>query len=98
LSHHPFKHQILSTSSDGYIRIWDTLNSNGDVIASGKVKAQFSQKISGSDEEYLVPTSATWIHSRINQVAAGYANLSSLVLFDEETVKSLKRERSVNFV
>ena len=78
----------MSTSSDGFIKIWDTLNSNGDVITSGKVKAQFSQKIPGSDEpEYLVPTSASWIHSRINQVAAGYANLSSLVLFDEESVK-----------
>ncbi|RZK03422.1 MAG: hypothetical protein EOO43_23060, partial [Flavobacterium sp.] len=67
----------MSTSSDGDIKIWDTLNSNGDVISSGKVKAQFSQKYPGSDEEYLVPTSATWIHSRINQIAAGYANLSS---------------------
>lgn len=82
----------MSVSSDGFIKIWDTLNQANEVLSSGKVRAQFFTKSSGHDElGYLIPTSATWLHTQLNHIAAGYANSNSLLIFDEENVGILSR-------
>ena len=79
----------MSVSSDGYIKIWDTLNSANEVSGTGKVRAQFYSKNSGYDDQsYLVPTTATWLHTQLNQVAAGYSNSNSILIFDEESVRA----------
>jgi len=78
----------MSVSSDGFIKIFDTLNSVNEVSSSGKVRAQFYSKSSGYDEHgYLIPTTATWLHTQVNHIAAGYANSNSLLIYDEENVK-----------
>jgi hypothetical protein len=75
----------MSSSSDGYIKIWEIVEAKRGETLSGKLKGQFYSRAPGSDEP-LVPTSTAWIHTSVHNIVAGYANSLSLFIFDEETV------------
>lgn len=67
----------------------------------GILRNDFYMQLSDkSDPNYLIPTSATWVHSHPAQIVSGHANSNSLFIFDIGTVRIIRIQidRSVNWM
>lgn len=92
LAHHPFEKRLLSSSSDGTIKLL-TYNEEYEVNEFIKECVKYeSQNYVYQQNHSLyidVPTSITWVNTNIKLLASGYVASPSLVVFDVESAKIL---------
>lgn len=76
---------MISSSSDGYIKLWGTSLENEGTFALGNHIGTISFKNPeiGSND---IPTSTTWMYRKNTEIVAGYVNSPSLIVYNAENV------------
>jgi hypothetical protein len=78
----------LSSSSDGTIKIWETLQEDEDgnlKVSNGNILGTLCYK-NMNFQQLDTPTSVAWIYQQMEGIIAGYVNSPHLVFFDREQV------------
>lgn len=73
---------LVSLSSDGYVKLWDTAPAQKE----GEPRLKKHLFLSLSEQEYHVPTSISWVHTNLQQLVCGFSTSNTLLLLDQETV------------
>jgi striatin 1/3/4 len=90
LNHHPTEDWLLSSSSDGTVKLWQTLEFEDGMedgkISNGNILGTYCFK-NGNLHNYDTPTSVNWIYGKHDGIIAGYVFSPSLAIFDKENGK-----------
>ncbi|OMJ91111.1 hypothetical protein SteCoe_6370 [Stentor coeruleus] len=91
LKHHPVDGLVLSSSADGIVKLWKTVDTTTSIEnwKSGKNSANLVKNFmypTADGENYHIPTCASWLITELNSFVVGYTT-PYLNIFDKQTGK-----------
>ena len=78
---------MISSSSDGYIKLWGTSVESEGTFGLGNHIGTISFK-NAEIGSYDIPTSIAWMYRKNTEIVAGYVNSPSLLVYNAENVIS----------